>query len=122
MRHNELQSDYTSKHTWPEFPSSNDVMRTFYEYVSEIYTRQMYNKVVEEVNKENAYSVTHHADHGDYFLYILRKFRHGEIRHKVQRYVINNHLKSTCLLFNTNGYPCIHIWAIMKHVDIRVIP
>ena len=122
MRHNELQMDYTSKHTWPELPPPNDVMRHFYEHVLEIYTRHMYNKVVEAISKENAYSVTHHVDHEDYFLYTLKKFRHGQICHKVQCYVINNHLKCSCMLFDTDGYPCRYIWVVMKHVDIRVTP
>ena len=79
MRYNYLQSDYTSKHMWLELPPPGDVMRSVYEHVAEIYTRQMYYKVVKEVSKKNAYSVTHHVDHEDYFLYTLKKFRHGEI-------------------------------------------
>ena len=79
MQDNELQSEYTSKQMYPKLPPHTDVMRPFYEHVAEIYTRQMYFKVVKEVIKENTYSVTHHADHGEYFLYTLKKFQNGEI-------------------------------------------
>ena len=79
MWHNKLQRDYTSKYTYSEPPSPTDFMRPFYEPVVEIYIRQMYFKVVEQVSKENAYLVTHHADHEDHFLYTLKKFRQGEI-------------------------------------------
>ena len=82
----------------------------------------MYYKVAEQISKENAYSVTDRENQEDSSIYCLTKFQHGDIRFKVQFWPINKEFKCTCLLFETIGYPCRHIWAVMKHLDIRIIP
>ena len=79
----------------------------------------MYYKVAEQISKENAYSFIDRKNQGDFILYSITKFQHGEIHFKVTFSSLNKEFKSTCILFETDGYPCRHIWAVMKHLDIR---
>ncbi|KAF4391798.1 hypothetical protein F8388_017393 [Cannabis sativa] len=113
---------FKNKHTSPQLPSLTDPVRPYYKNASEIYTYELYIKVANEIRKEAGYRISHFDDCGDHLLLSLIRFQHGEISYKVRYYKINNHFKCDCLLFETEGYPCKHIWASMKHFNISRLP
>ena len=122
LRHGELQNDYLSKHTSPQLPPPSDPLRPYYEQSARILTRAMYQKVSAEIGKKNAYLVTHHEDHDNYFPFKLSRFYHGDIRDQVHYYPIEKKLSCTCMLLETDGWPCRHIFFVMKFMNIRHIP
>ncbi|KAM6587621.1 hypothetical protein CsatA_010226 [Cannabis sativa] len=122
LRYNEAQKMFKNKHTSPQLPSLTDPVRPYYKNASEIYTYELYIKVANEIRKEAGYRISHFDDCGDHLLLSLIRFQHGEISYKVRYYKINNHFKCDCLLFETEGYPCKHIWASMKHFNISRLP
>ena len=75
-----------------------------------------------EISMENAFSATNHEDHGDYYLFKLSRFQHGEIRYQMRYYPLHKKLSCTCMLLETDGFPCRHIFAVMKFLNITHIP
>ncbi|KAF4384529.1 hypothetical protein F8388_003836 [Cannabis sativa] len=87
-----------------------------------IFTRNIYYKVKEQIEEQQPYSISHREDQGDSYLFSLARFQYGTIRHRVLYNKEKNELNCSCLLFESDGIPCKHIWCVMKSLDIRVIP
>ncbi|XP_030483329.2 protein FAR1-RELATED SEQUENCE 5-like [Cannabis sativa] len=123
MRHNEAAKDFKSMHTIPHIPAGKtDFLQTYYKQAAAIFTRNIYYKVKEQIEEEEPYSISHREDQGDSYLFSLARFQYGEIRHRVLYNKEKNELNCSCLLFESDGIPCKHIWCVMKSLDIRVIP
>ncbi|XP_060974191.1 protein FAR1-RELATED SEQUENCE 3-like [Cannabis sativa] len=123
MRHNEAAKDFKSMHTVPHIPvGKTDFLQTYYKQAAAIFTRNIYYKVKEQIEEEQPYSISHREDQGDSYLFSLARFQYGEIRHRVLYNKEKNELNCSCLLFESDGIPCKHIWCVMKSLDIRVIP
>ncbi|KAM6547389.1 hypothetical protein CsatB_019065 [Cannabis sativa] len=121
LQHTEAQRTFISKFTTAQLPPFTDPVRPYYKNAAEIYTRDIYYKVVEQIKDERACVVFNLEDFGDHLLLSFNRFQHGQIRYKVQYYKINNHFSCDCLLFETDDYPCKHIWACMKYLNIMLI-
>ena len=114
IRYTELQDDFNSKHTAPTIPS-NHPLKCFYEQFAMIYTRNIFNAVVKDINGENSYNP-------QCMLFALNKFHFGDIQHQVRFFPSENSFKCTCLLFETNGILSRHIFTAMKHLNINRVP
>ena len=122
QHHTELQCDYTSKHTSPQLSLFQIHSTLITKQVGDIYTRYMYYKIVEQISKENFYSIIDQENQGDCILYSFTKFQHGEIHFKLQFLPLNKEFKCTCMLFEIDCYPCRHIRAVMKQLDKKSFP
>ncbi|KAF4356931.1 hypothetical protein G4B88_030293 [Cannabis sativa] len=121
VAHIALQSG--GMHTVPHIPAGKtDFLQTYYKQAAAIFTRNIYYKVKEQIEEEQPYSISHREDQGDSYLFSLARFQYGTIRHRVLYNKEKNELNCSCLLFESDGIPCKHIWCVMKSLDIRVIP
>ena len=75
-----------------------------------------------EISKKNTFTATIHEDHGDYYLFKLSRFQHGEIRYQLCYFSLQKILSCMCMLLKIDGFPCRHIFAVMKYLNIRHIP
>ncbi|XP_062100670.1 protein FAR1-RELATED SEQUENCE 1-like [Humulus lupulus] len=121
IRHIKRENDFTTKHTLPNLPSS-DALSIYYDQCEKFYTREMYYKVESEIKRENAYFISSYEDHANHTIFNVGNFRDGQTRYKVTRTLGTNHFECSCLFYETNGYPCRHIWAMMKSYCVRIIP
>lgn len=121
IRHTEMHDDFTSRHTSPQIPES-DPLNPYNRQVASKLTRAIYNLVAKEICCQNAYSVTSCDSINDCKIFKLSKFGFGEVRDQVRFSAAQNHLWCTCFLFETDGIPCCHIFAVMKHLSILHIP
>ncbi|XP_062113927.1 protein FAR-RED ELONGATED HYPOCOTYL 3-like [Humulus lupulus] len=122
LRRTENENDYLSKHTIPQIPPRSEALRTYYEQCAKFYTRAMYDKVVKQIKKENGYFISSHEGHLNCTIFGVGNFRDGQKRYRVTHTLGMDHFTCSCLFYETNGYPCRHIWAVMKSCCVRIIP
>ncbi|XP_062089404.1 protein FAR1-RELATED SEQUENCE 5-like [Humulus lupulus] len=121
IRHIERENEFTTKHTLPNLPSS-DALSIYYDQCAKFYTWEMYYKVESEIKRENAYFISSYEDHANHTIFNVGNFRDGQTRYKVTRTLGTNHFECNFLFYETNDYPCRHIWAMMKSCCVRIIP
>lgn len=121
LRQKEMQDDFYNQHTPPSLPEG-DILKPYYEQAASIFTQRMYEKVVKEIKLQNAYSVRSMEDINDCRHYSLTKFPEGDVPYTVRFWKLDGHLDCTCLLFETDGYPCCHIFSVMKFLNLMSIP
>ncbi|XP_062102871.1 protein FAR1-RELATED SEQUENCE 5-like [Humulus lupulus] len=91
-------------------------------WVASILTRNMYKKVEEQITSALAYSVESTNVSIDFRFYSLTRFPKGLVRSRVRYHIVDGHINCTCMLFESDGIPCRHIFAVMKHLNIPCIP
>ncbi|XP_062100283.1 protein FAR1-RELATED SEQUENCE 5-like [Humulus lupulus] len=120
IRHTEREDDFISNHTSPSIPTN--VFHQYYQQVASILTRTMYEKVAKQISSALSYSV----DSADVTVnsrsYYLTRFPKGLVRSQVNYDTDHGHINCTCMLFESDGIPCRHIFAVMKHLNIPCIP
>ncbi|XP_062094011.1 protein FAR1-RELATED SEQUENCE 9-like [Humulus lupulus] len=82
----------------------------------------MYYKVADQIKAEHAYFVNNCEDNGESFSYSLSKFQHEDRVYNVHYHPQEETFTCHCLLFETDGYPCRHIWAVMKYRHMKIVP
>ncbi|XP_060969971.1 protein FAR1-RELATED SEQUENCE 9-like [Cannabis sativa] len=121
LRHNETANDFKSRCTRPH-PPNPTCLTTYYNQCAEFYTRTMYHKVAEQLDLENNYFVISEEQEGEWQIYTIGKFQHPEVRYRVHYCEGQRALHCSCMLYESQGYPCRHLWATMKRLNIRRIP
>ncbi|XP_062088715.1 protein FAR1-RELATED SEQUENCE 5-like [Humulus lupulus] len=119
IRHTEWEDEFISNHSTPQLPSN--ILRQYYEQVASILTRNMYKKVEEQITSALAYSVDSTNVSIDFRFYSLTWFPKGLVRSRVRYHIVDGHINCTCMLFESDGIPCRHIFAVMKHLNIPCI-
>ncbi|KAM6588590.1 hypothetical protein CsatA_011195 [Cannabis sativa] len=121
LRHNETANDFKSRCTRPH-PPNPTCLTTYYNQCAEFYTRTMYHKVAEQLDLENNYFVISEEQEGEWQIYTIGKFQHPEVRYRVHYCEGQRALHCSCMLYESQGYPCRHLWATIKRLNIRRIP
>lgn len=110
IRFRETQDDFNTKHASPQLPHTH-VLLPYFHQLSQTVTRNVYNLFKNEMDDHSSYFVTseeyiiHHRE------IVLSKFMSGEVRHRVRYYSTQNHLSCTCMLLESDGIPCSHIFS-----------
>ncbi|XP_062074850.1 protein FAR1-RELATED SEQUENCE 5-like [Humulus lupulus] len=120
IRHTEREDDFISNHTSPNIPTN--VLHQYYQQVASILTRTMYEKVAEQISSALSYSVVSADVTVNSRSYYLTRFPKGLVRSQVNYDTDHGHINCTCMLFESDGIPCHHIFAVMKHLNIPCIP
>ncbi|XP_062100379.1 protein FAR1-RELATED SEQUENCE 5-like [Humulus lupulus] len=120
IRHTEWEDKFISNHSTPQLPSN--ILQQYYDQVASILTRNMYKKVEEQITSALAYSVDSTNVSIDFRFYSLTKFPKGLVQRRVCYYIVDGHINSTCMLFESDGIPYRQIFAVMKHLNIPCIP
>ncbi|XP_062086395.1 protein FAR1-RELATED SEQUENCE 5-like [Humulus lupulus] len=120
IHHTEREDDFISNHTSPSIPTN--VLHQYYQQVASILTKTMYDKVAEQISSALSYLV----DSADVTVnsrsYYLTRFPKGLVWSQVNYDTDHGHINCTCMLFESDGIPCRHIFAVMKHLNIPCIP
>ncbi|XP_062093560.1 protein FAR1-RELATED SEQUENCE 5-like [Humulus lupulus] len=122
LRHIEREDDYNSRQSSPPIPGPKNALKTYHEQCAKLYTRNMYYKVADQIKAEHAYFVNNCEDNGESFSYSLSKFQHEDRVYNVHYHPQEETFTCHCLLFETDGYPCRHIWAVMKYRHMKIVP
>ena len=78
--------------------------------------------VQEEIMNEQKFIVHNSIDSEDYCTYTLSQYACLDLKWKVVYYPIDQCMKCSCLLFEPYGYPCEHLFFIMKVEHLKQIP
>ena len=121
IHYTKRQDDFNSKHTKPYIPIS-DTLLIYHEQFASTFIRNVYQMVAKEIEGQNLYSISSCDYTHESSLFKLSRFRFGEIRHHVRYFTVDNKFECSCLLLETDGIPCRHIFTVMKHLSIDRIP
>ncbi|KAM6583260.1 hypothetical protein CsatB_010262 [Cannabis sativa] len=121
LRHNETANDFKSRCTRPH-PPNPTCLATYYNQCVEFYTKTMYHKVAQQLDLENNYFVISQEQEGEWQIYTIGKFQHPEVQYRVHYCEGQQALHCSCMLYEGQGYPCRHLWATMKRLNMRRIP
>ncbi|XP_062080736.1 protein FAR1-RELATED SEQUENCE 5-like [Humulus lupulus] len=116
----EREDDFISNHTSLIFPSN--VLHQYYQKASIVLTRNIYEKVATQITSALAYSINSIEVAFEYKLYSLTHFPKGLVRSRVRNHNHDGPINCTCMLFESVGIPCRHIFAVLKHLNPPCIP
>ncbi|XP_024019238.1 protein FAR1-RELATED SEQUENCE 9-like [Morus notabilis] len=122
LHHKDLQDDFSPRHNIPSLRHA-DILNPYYQHVASLFTRRIYTKKVShEIKLIHAYTVRQVDEIDGYINFSIIKFPNGDSEHNVIRRISDSHLTCNCLLFETDGYPCRHIFSVLKFLNITRIP
>ena len=111
IRHNEMGVDFSSNCTEPILITR---LAKIEKHAATIFTREIFNMVQEELLKEQKFIVLYYIDKEGYRMYTLSQYASPDSRWEVVYCQVDQSMKCSCLLFELYGYPCGHLFAIMK--------
>ncbi|KAF3950776.1 hypothetical protein CMV_023511 [Castanea mollissima] len=119
IRHNEMGADFSSNYTEPILISK---LVKIEKHAANILTREMFSRVQEEIMNEQTFIVLDSTESEGYRTYTLTQYECPDSKWEVVYYPKDQHMKCSCLLFESYGYPCAHLFAIMKVEHLKQIP
>ena len=119
IRHNEMGADFSSNYTEPIL--INKLVK-IEKHPANILTREMFSMVQEEIMNEQTFIVLDSIESEGYRTYTLTQYECSDSKWEVVHYPKDQHMKCSCLLFKSYGYPCAHLFAIMKAEHLKQIP
>uniref|UniRef100_A0A803PK84 Uncharacterized protein n=1 Tax=Cannabis sativa TaxID=3483 RepID=A0A803PK84_CANSA len=75
IRYTEKVNDFDSRNTKPSGVQQSNALIVYYEQCAKFYTREMYFKVVEQIELENGYYTNGHEDHANRTIFNVCNFR-----------------------------------------------
>lgn len=118
IRYNEAKDDFES--------SSIPVLITHLErlekHAVQIYTRNAFYMVRNEIQEETLLIVSGCANEVDRRVYTLTKFRNAHMRWIVAYWRKDHRIQCSCKGFETVGLPCSHSFSVMKAEHLLSIP
>ena len=91
-------------------------------HMCESVPREIFSMVQEELLNEQKFIVLYYIDKEGYRTYTLSQYTSPYSRWEVVYCPVDQSLKCSCLLFQLYGYPCGHLFAIMKVEHLKQIP
>ncbi|XP_030970242.1 protein FAR1-RELATED SEQUENCE 5-like [Quercus lobata] len=119
IRHNEMGADFSSNYTEPILISK---LVKIEKHAANILTREMFSMVQEEIMNEQKFIVLDSIESEGYRTYTLTQYECPDSKWEVVYYPKDQHMKCSCLLFESYGYPCAHLFASMKAEHLKQIP
>ena len=119
IRHNEIGADFSSNYTEPILITG---LVEIEKHAATIFTREIFSMVQEELLNEQKYIVLYYIDKEGYRTYTLSQYTSSNSRWEVVYCQVDQSMKCSCLLFESYGYPCGHLFAIMKVEHLKHIP
>ncbi|KAM6542853.1 hypothetical protein CsatB_007300 [Cannabis sativa] len=115
----EAKDDYDRLHTTPQLGKTS--FHQIEKYLSNVYTRNMYYKVREEMVKEARYLKESKIQTDNGTLLELLKYPECRIRRVVLVSSNNKFFVCECQHFLSFGIPCRHVFAAMKYMKVQDI-
>lgn len=121
IREVENYEDYISTNTEPSYDHHAPLNSPLC-HLGKILTRQVFHMVKLEVDMESHYNVVSMDTSERYNLYNLCKYSSGQCQYEVTHHLRDDHLNCSCDQFQTDGIPCHHLFAVIKHLNMEQLP
>ncbi|KAK0586913.1 hypothetical protein LWI29_014328 [Acer saccharum] len=119
LRNNEMKDDFD---TINEHPVLVTHLLQLEKHAAEVYTRNTFAWVRDEIKSEAKLSILNCVDDMDSVTYTFKKFSVGDKTWNVRYTPSTNIFKCSCKMFNTTGIPCSHAFSVMKAMNQHHIP
>ncbi|TXG51813.1 hypothetical protein EZV62_024337 [Acer yangbiense] len=119
LRNNELKDDFD---TINEHPVLVTHLLQLEKHTAEVYTRNTFHWVRDEIKSEAKHSIVNCVDDMDCVIYTFQKFAGGDKTWNVKYTPFTNVFKCSCQMFETIGIPCCHTFSVMKAMNQHHIP
>ncbi|RYR68817.1 hypothetical protein Ahy_A03g015287 [Arachis hypogaea] len=118
-RNNHLTADFD---TFYKFPVLTTCLESFEKQAAELYTRNIYKLVKDEIEAAGALNVTECPNSGDIVEYSTSEYFNHQWEFKVSYNKDKDLFACECRLFETHGLPCSHIFGVLKHRNAKCVP
>ncbi|TXG60642.1 hypothetical protein EZV62_015215 [Acer yangbiense] len=119
LRNNEMNDDFD---TINEHPVLVTHLLQLEKHAAEVYTRNTFAWVRDEIKSEAKLSILNCVDDMDSVMYTFKTFAVGDKTWKVRYTPFTNNFKCSCKMFQTMGIPCCHAFSVMKAMNQHHIP
>ncbi|RYR72340.1 hypothetical protein Ahy_A02g006545 [Arachis hypogaea] len=118
-RNNHLTTDFE---TFYKFPVLTTCLKSFEKQAAELYTRNIFKLVKDEIEAAGALNVTEYPNSGDIVEYNTSEYFTQQWQFKVSYNKDKDLFACECRLFETRGLPCSHIFGVLKHRKAKCVP
>ncbi|XP_057720228.1 protein FAR1-RELATED SEQUENCE 5-like [Arachis stenosperma] len=118
-RNNHLTADFD---TFYKFPVLTTCLESFEKQAAELYTRNIFKLVKDEIEAADALNVTECPNSGDIVEYSTSEYFNQQWEFKVSYNKDKDLFACECRLFETRGLPCSHIFGVLKHRNAKCVP
>ncbi|KAK0608928.1 hypothetical protein LWI29_038142 [Acer saccharum] len=119
LRNNEMKDDFD---TINEHPVLVTHLLQLEKHVAEVYTRNTFAWVRDEIKSEAKLNIVNCIDDMDSVMYTIKKFVVGDKTWNLRYTPSTNTFKCSCKMFQTMGIPCCHAFSVMKAMNQHHIP
>ncbi|RYQ97611.1 hypothetical protein Ahy_B08g093688 [Arachis hypogaea] len=109
-------------HKFSEFSVLTTCLESFEKQAAELYTRNIFKLVKDEIEAAAALNVTECPNNGDIIEYNTSEYFNQQWQFKVSYNKDKDLFACECRLFETRGLPCSHIFGILKHHNAKCVP
>ncbi|XP_060958292.1 protein FAR1-RELATED SEQUENCE 5-like [Cannabis sativa] len=122
LRYTEIKEHYKTTMTQPLLNQTN--MECMEDQISSIFTREIFKRIKEQLNRSDKYIVVKDEKIPGYTLCLVKKYMKGENGIKRKVLISNDHddVRCDCYWFETKGIPCRHIFISLKNLEIMNFP
>ncbi|XP_015950507.1 protein FAR1-RELATED SEQUENCE 2-like [Arachis duranensis] len=118
-RNNHLTVDFE---TFYKFFVLTTCLESFEKQAAELYTRNIFKLVKDEIEAAGALNVTEYPNSGDIVEYNTSEYFTQQWQFKVSYNKDKDLFACECRLFETRGLPCSHIFGVLKHRKAKCVP
>ncbi|XLT47047.1 hypothetical protein HN873_039651 [Arachis hypogaea] len=118
-RNNHLTADFE---TFYKFPVLTTCLESFEKQAAELYTRNIFILVKDEIEVAGALNVTKCPNSGNIIEYNTSEYFNQQWVFKVSYNKDKDLFVCECRLFETRGLPCSHIFGVLKHRNAKCVP
>ncbi|XP_052117572.1 protein FAR1-RELATED SEQUENCE 5-like [Arachis duranensis] len=122
LRHyqnNHLTADFE---TFYKFPVLTTCLESFEKQAAELYTRNIFKLVKDEIDAAGALNVTECPNSRDIIEYNTSEYFNQQWQFKVSYNKDKDLFADECRLFETRRLPCSHIFGVLKHRNAKCVP
>ncbi|KAL6347575.1 hypothetical protein AAG906_026101 [Vitis piasezkii] len=119
IRQNEAKAEFESNNSSPVLSTKLSILEN---HAATVYTKESFLKFREEMKNAELFFVVGLVSDHSMRAYTLSKFRHPNLKWKVQFCLDIVTLKCSCMMFESIGIPCCHMVVVMKVEHLEQIP
>ena len=119
LRNNEMKDDFDSINEYPVLVTH---LLRLEKHAAEVYTRNTFHWVQDEIKSEAKHSIVNCVDDMDSVMYTFKMFGGGDKTWNVRFTPSTNEFACSCKMFDTKGIPCCHAFSVMKAMNQHRIP
>ncbi|XP_025703648.1 protein FAR1-RELATED SEQUENCE 5-like [Arachis hypogaea] len=122
LRHYQNNHLTANFETFYKFSVLTTCLESFEKQAAELYTRNIFKLVKDEIEAAGALNVTECPNSGDIVEYNTSEYFNQQWQFKVAYNKDNDLFACECRLFETRGLPCSHIFGVLKYHNTKCVP